>query len=238
MSVQTIEFGNGQTLNLNLFSGEETAKWEADFPRVIAPLSREGKPLLAEAFMRHKKELFILAQAAKNDVDGAGTFNGLNATVGFGFQPIRPDHIVENTQTKLFTTTLAALTAGLWYGLWHNGATGAAYNATPLYNRKEYAMAILGFMDLSPTTLVEEIQLEKDGKPLPVWRVKETLAGGDFPFYELPYPEYIRPRSQYRSQFRVNAAAGSFTLVPVGLAFPTSTYMRQTAPVGPTIAAP
>lgn len=239
----TLTLRDGRQMNVDTFSegndASEMAAWNRDFPKVLAPMSAEGRKLLAEVFERHRETLLTLAQAAKNDIDGSGAFQGINCKTGFGMSPIRPDYLVLNTNPKLWTTTLAGLTAGNWYGLFHNGLTGAAYVADSfLYQRKETAQAIIGFLDLSPKTLVEELQFNLEGTPQAILRPKETLAGGDFPFFELPDPMYIAPRKQYNSQFRVNAVAGEFTLVPVGISFATSAYMKTTAPAGPTTTPP
>lgn len=224
---------------------DESMTFERDFPRVVAPYSLASKGMLTEVFMRHKEAFKAALNIAKHDIDGAGSFSGVNAMTGFGMQPIRPDYMVPTAQARMWNsnvagvpTALAALTTNSWYGLWHNGLVGAAYNATPLYMRKEYCVAICGFLDVSGAPLAEEIQMERDGKPSPIWVTNYSFLGGDYAFFELPQVELIKPRIQYRFQFKINATGGNFNLLPVGVAFAKADIMRNTAPTQPSTTAP
>ena len=90
----------------------------------------------------------------------------MGAKSGYGMQLIRPRYIQPTAAGNLFDVALSGLTAGDWYGLFHNGAVGAAYNATPLYLRKEVGLAWIGYMDLG-LNLCDAIQLEINNDELP-----------------------------------------------------------------------
>lgn len=219
-------------------TAEENMMFERDYPRIVAPWSLASKGMLTEHFAKHKDAFKAALSIAKEDIDGAGTFGGINAMTGFGFQPIRPDYLVPTAQGRTFNTTLAGLTANNWYGLYHNNTIGAAYNATPLYMRKEYCVAISGFLDVSGAPLCEEIQMERDGKPSPIWVCNYSFLGGDYAFFELPQVEMIKPRLQYRFQFKTNATGGTHNMLPIGLAFAKADIMRNTAPTQPSTTSP
>jgi hypothetical protein len=179
---------------------------------------------------------------------------------------IRPDYLVPAAQGRTYNVALNGLVAQGWYGLYHNAAIGAAYNATALYLRKELGIGMIGIEELNPDPMMDEVQLEINGKPLPVFnmllqvgRAKRpgTVAAfgaatdsihseppsRDIKMFRFPSVEYFKPAIQYRSQFKTNAAGvtgvyGEICPAAVGLAFVTSDYLRNTAPTQPTTAAP
>jgi hypothetical protein len=242
---KTIDVSPGVQLDIEAFTSDEKETFERDYAKVIAMytkfcLNKEGKHVIADAFEEAKDAYFLLAQAAKKAIlPSAGVFGGMRAMTGFGMRQIRPVDLLENaTGGVSFDTAVAGLTKDNWYGWIHHAAIGAAYNATPLYLRKELAVGMLGVLDVSGAPLIEELQLEIGGKPLPVYNMLAQMRGADFPFFRFPVVEYIKPATQYRIQGRFAAVAGNVALIPVGITFVTADFMRQTLPTQPTTAAP
>jgi len=195
-------------------------------PTLLNPFKR--------AFERHHGELLMCAQVAKHEIEGAGSFGGMSARCGFGMQSIRPGHIAPHLFGGSFASNLAGQTPGNWYGLWHSGGSGDAYNANPLFMRREFCPVIIGFYDAGG--MVDEIQFELDGYPYPIYDVSSVHTS--IPFYELNTPIFIRPRVQYRFRMKLNSGAGYFDFRPIGLTFATASVMRNTNPTPPSVVAP
>ncbi len=180
----------------------------------------------------------VLGQAAKYDIQpSAGVFQGQRATTGFGFGMIRPDYLVPTAQGRTYDATFLGA-ANSWNGLYHNGVIGAAWNATPLYLRKELALGVLGLLEMGADNIIEEMQWEINGKPLPVFDMVRQMVSADLRAFRMPQVEYLKPAIQYRSQAKFAAAAGDTKMAPLGLAFVTSDYLRNTVPTQPSIVAP
>jgi len=213
-----------------LLPPEAKIDWAKQTPKLLQPLE--------PVFVRHKNELLTGAMAAKYGIDGAGALTGTSGRHGFGMSAIRPDYLLEEMAGRSFTATLSGLKKDEWYGLWHHGPIGGSYNAYPLYMRKEVCVIIIGFMDVGG--MVDELQFEVDGITYATINITRNISGsrGGFPFYELPTPFCILPRRQYRCRMKVNAAAGEFNLIPIGLAFARADFMRNTAPIQPAVYAP
>jgi len=245
---QTVDIAPGVQLEVTEFTDPENKIFDADYEKLIAMYTRysvdsKDKHMIADAFNDTKEVFRVIAEASKQAIQpSAGVFQGMRAMTGFGMTKIRPGHIVPNAQggagTPTFDVALATLTKDEWYGLYHNGAIGAAYNTTPLYLRKELSVAILGMMEVGPNVMADEIEFEINGKPLPIYNMLESMRGTDMQFFRFPSVEYIKPAVQYRSQFKTNAVAGNMCLVPVGIAFVTSDFMRQTKVTQPSTTAP
>ena len=236
MSEQVV-LPSGMGIEIEKFSGDEEKLFYRDIRRIFESYSNyvapsDGTPL-SYTLEEDIEALKLIAQMSKKDIIGAGVFNGAFASTGFGVQQIRPDHILPAAQGRTFYVSLASLTPDSWYGLWHNGAIGAAYDPSPLYLRKWLEVGITGFLDVSPTPLVEEIQFEINGKPEPIMNIQyQELASGARLFH-LPKAIVLKPYLQYRSQFKVNAASGDFKLLPLGASFVKAEFMRITQPEQP-----
>jgi len=239
-----MDIAPGVQLEVTEFTDAENKIFDADYEKLIAMYTRysvnsKDSHIIADAFNDTKEVFRVIAEASKQAIQpSAGVFQGMRAMTGFGMTKIRPGFMLPAAQGYSFDVALAALTKDNWYGLYHNGAIGAAYNATPLYLRKELSIAILGMMELGPNVMADELQFEINGKPLPVYNMLEAMRGTDMQFFRFPSVEYIKPAVQFRSQFKTNAISGNMCLVPVGIAFVTSDFMRQTAPTQPSTTAP
>jgi len=193
---------------------------------------------LEKILMGYKRGMKQLAMKAKLEIQpAAGGFYGMNAMTGFGMQMIRPDHLVPAAQGRTFDANLSGLTANSWYGYLHNGAIGAAYDPTPLYLRKELGVAIAGFVNTGDA-IVDELQFEIRGKPLPVWNMLTQMRGADDNIFLLPKVLWLDPAIQYRSQFKINSTGGSMSLIPIGITFARAEWMQGTAITQPSTTAP
>lgn len=240
MTVQTIAVAPGTQLNIEAFTPEETKRFQSDYATMGNIFSRNfGNTghAIRDLLDKYRDQMFLFAQAAKNDLEGGGVYQGINAMNGFGMGDIRPDFLCPTEQDRTFEVTLAALTASDWYGYLHHAAIGGAYNASPLYLRKEVAVAICGFIELA-NPFADEMMWEINGKQLPVWNMETPMKAGEPRIFECPQVMYLAPRKQYRSRFRTNTAAGNMCLRPIGVAFPTADYMRTTEPTLPDSTAP
>lgn len=241
MGVQTLSVAPGVQLTLERFTPDEKARFDNDFEAFGNFYTKYSSGAQGHAirdiFNKYKEQFFLFAQAAKNDIEASGVFQGINATNGFGMQAIRPDYLVPTAQDRTYKAALSGLTAYDWYGLYHNAAIGGAYNTTSLYLRKELAVAIAGFVELA-NPIADAVRFEINGKQLPVWRMEEALKAGDLRIYEAPQVIYLAPRKQYRSEFKTNMAAGNMNLAPIGVAYVSADYMRTTEPTAPSTSAP
>jgi len=241
MTVQTLAVAPGVQLNIEKFTSEETSRFENDFRALGNMFSKysigENGHAIRDLLDKYKAQFYLFAQAAKNDIESAGVFQGINATNGFGMQTIRPDYLCPSEQDRSYKAALSGLTANDWYGYLHHAAIGGSYNASPLYLRKELAVAICGFVELQ-NPCADALRWELNGKQLPVWRIEEAMKGGDMRIYEAPQTIYLAPRKQYRSEFKANVVAGNMNLVPVGVSFVTADFMRTTEPTLPDSTAP
>lgn len=269
---QSLEVAPGVEIEVTNFTPEEEARFNADYPKVTAVYSQnsvrgDGKHIISDWFDETKATYKMLGQACKHDIQpSAGIFQGMRATTGFGMRMIRHDDILVAAQVN-WDIALAALTNGNWYGLYHNAVIGAAYNATPLYLRKELGIGWVGMREHQPDPMAAEIQLELNGKPLPTFNMLQQMGSAirpatvvtyvaatdswgqgrqpsnDLKVFRFPSVEYLKPAIQYRSQFKATGAGlvnvwGRMCLTPLGLTFVTADYMRNTAPTRPATTAP
>jgi len=241
---QALQVAPGVEIELVNFTPEENKRFDLDYPKVTAVYDQNSvradqKHIIADWFDETIETYRLLAQACKHDIQpSAGMFQGQRATTGFGFRMIRPDDIVPTAQGRTFDATVAGLTANSWYGLYHNGAIGAAYNATALYLRKELGIGMVGTQEMGADSIIEETQFEINGKPLPVFNCERQFVGSGWRVFRFPQVEYFKPAIQYRSQAKFAAADGATKHVPVGLTFVTSDYDRNTTPTQPSTTAP
>jgi hypothetical protein len=242
---KSIEVSPGVELDIEEFTAAEKAIFDHDYASVVAMYTKftadkEGKHVIADAFEDAKDAYFLVAQATKKAIlPAAGIFQGQRALTGFGMRMIRPDDLVSSSfSTRTFDYAVSSLTKDAWYGWIHNAAPGAAFNATPLYSRKEMGIGILGVLDVSGAPLIEEIQFELAGKMFPVYNMVAQMRGADLPFFKFPVVEYIKPATQYRIAAKFAATAGNLALIPMGITFVTADFMRQQAPTIPTTSAP
>lgn len=260
---QTIQVSPGIQLNVSAFTTEEKQRFDSDLDTIANIYTQysvdpTGRHVIADLFRKFKPQLQLFAEAAKNDLDNAGVFQGVNATNGFGMTWIRPDFLVPTAQGRTFDYNTGAtgfnLNRDTWYGLYHDGAVGVAYSDA-LYLRREVAVAVIGFIGLpqpdavevhaataSVYDLIDEVQWEINGKPLPIWNMAPQMRATDLKIYEAPMALYLEPAKQYRCQAKFNGAGNVAamwgSLWPVGVAFVTADVMRTTQPTQPTNAKP
>jgi hypothetical protein len=272
---KSLEVAPGVEMEITAFSPDENKKYDQDYPRLTAvytknSVSAEKKHIISDWYDESVEVMRLIGQACKNDIQpSAGVFQGMRAQTGFGFGLIRPDYICSNVQGRTFDMTFPTTQAAkTWYGLYHNAAIGAAYNATALYLRKELGIGWLGLVDYAHDTMAEEVQLEINGKPLPVWTMLHQMGRAmrpplavaygtnanatdtwnqpvlpDLRVFRFPAVEYLKPAIQYRSQYKASEGAlanvwGRLCPAAVGIAYVTSDYLRNTAPTQPTYIAP
>jgi len=243
--MSTIDIGGGKTAEFEPLNTTEDAIFETEWPFIVERCTRytrdpNARNVLTEVFDNQKTFYKRLCCIAKAEIDQAGSFGGMNPTVkggGFGWQPIRPDYLVEDTVVKTWFRTTAALTSGNWYGLWHNGDIGAAFNATPLYNRKVYLTAIAALWDAQETGLFQSVKFEIENSPQSVFVCRDKILS-DLPIFQLPAVQVIRPRNQYRVQYQAVTAGGNMEIMPLGITFAKKFEMENTAPTGNTTVAP
>ena len=239
-----VQVAPGVEMTITVFTPDEMTKFDTDYPKVISHFTQgsvapDKRHVISDWFDETVEVYKLIGQACKNDISpNAGVFQGMRATTGFGFSMIRPDYLVPIAQGRTYDATVVALVANNWYGLYHNAAIGAAYNAVPLYLRKELGIGIVGMLEIGADNIIEEMQWEINGKPLPVFDMVRQMVGSDFRAFRYPSVEYLKPAIQYRSQAKFAAAAGDTKMTPLGLVFATSDYLRNTVPVQPTIVAP
>lgn len=239
---EQVELPTGLSIEVERYTAEESKIFDRDIRRIAESFSSyvppESRDAISYTFEQDIPTLKLIGQMAKKDIIGGGVFNGAFATTGHGVQQIRPDYLVPSAQGRTFYASLSGLTADSWYGLWHNGAIGAAYDNDPLYVRKWLEIAITGFLDVSPAPLAEEIQFEINGKPEPIFNMEYQQLGSSARLFHLPKPIVLKPYLQFRSQFKINATGGDFKLLPLGVAFVKAEYMRLTAPEQPDTSSP
>lgn len=244
MVEMTIESGEGQ-IKVQSFTPGEQAIFDREY-NILTRLwannfkSQDGAALFDTYFNSKgvRDAVLTAAQACKAQLQpSSGPFEGVNATSGYGWRPIRADTLVPTAQGRTFEATLSG-TAHNYYGLFHNGTVGAAYNATPLYLRKEVGVIICGFIELTGNPLVEAVQFELNTRPLSIHTLNFHMLGGDKPVYFLPTPYFLKPAGRYRSQFQQAATSGSIHFYPIGFEFPTAEFMLSTAPTEPATTAP
>lgn len=243
-ATRAVNIGSGRSIQVLDFSDEENEVFERDFPKVCNlptrySLDREARHMLSDILLKNKDNFKLIAQAAKYALEpSAGQFGGMHAMQDYGMSLIRPDHVCVAAQGRTFDVALAALTKDNWYGYLHNAAIGGAYNATPLYLRKEVMVGIVGFMELGAIPCAEELQFELSGKALPIYNMVSQMRGCDLPIFELAQPLVIKPAQQYRSAFKTAVVAGNMALMPLGLSFATADFMRTQQPTQPSTTAP
>lgn len=245
MPEMTVRTGTGKLMNAKALTPEEVAIFEREYPIIMRPFSSYTK---GDANMNMQNAWYDLPEVkaavklacenAKADLQpSAGIFGGMNATSGFGWTPIYADLLVPTAQGRTYETTIA-VTAHNWYGLYHNAAIGAAYNASPLYLRKEVAVMMLGLIELSGNPIAEGFQIELNSQPQAIQHLNYHMLGGDLPMYFFSEPYYLKPSQFYRSHFQSAVAAATFNLQPIGVAFQTAPFMMSTANTQPSVTAP
>lgn len=214
---------------------------KTDLPKVTAVYSKyapDGISAISKIIQEDYPTYGVALALAKEKIDDAGAFGGALPDDGFGIMQIRPDFLVPSAQGRTFYKSVSGLTANSWYGLWHNGAIGDAYNSSPLYLRKEVLVAISGLLDVSGAGIIEEVQLEVNGDERQIVPMGPQIKGTDFRLIRFPTPVIIPSSTQFRSQAKFTAASGDVELIPIGIAFATSEFMKDTAPTQPTTTKP
>ena len=237
----------GKSVEVQELSPAELEIFEREWPILVEMLTAQSRDPMGRNIIRAvfdteavKQKYLYLTMLAKAEIDRAGVFGGLQPRVnggGFGWQPIRPDYVVPSAQGRTFLTSLSGLTANSWYGLYHNGAIGAAYNATPLYMRDKYQVAIEAIWDVQETALFDSLQFELEGVAQAVISCRPQVMS-DLPIVRLPFTQVLRAGKRYRSAFRVMAASGTFEPLPLGVAWVSADRMETQEPEQNSTTAP
>ena len=240
MATTSITIGRSQW-DVEIPTDREIELLKAHLPKITAVFSKyapDGQTAIGKIVQEDFPVYATALGLAKKMIENAVSFNGAYPTTGFGIQAIRPDYMVPSAQGRTFKKDVTGLTEDEWYGLWHNGAIGDSYNATPLYLRKELEVVISGLLDISASPIVDEVQFEVNGDTKAVMPVEQQFNGSDLRLYKFAEPMIIPPAITYRSRFKTNAASGTVNLLPVGVAFVKSEFMKNPTPTQPSTTAP
>jgi len=234
---------SGVGFNTKDLTAEENQIFDEQFPKLVALFTKYSvngdiQHKITDILMSKKEEFRFLASVAKAEIEpNPGAFEGMTPISGFGFTLIRPDFIVVAAQGRTFDRAVSGLTKDNWYGLYHNGAIGAAYATQSLYLRKEMLLGIAGHHELG-NPVIEEIQWEIESRPKSIFNMVEHMRGTDLPMFEYPKVIPLRPAKTYRCQAKFAAVAANVAPMPIGIAFVSAEWMRTTTPTQPSTTAP
>lgn len=243
MAVKTVTISPGVEITMSEFTPDEMAVFEKEYDRVTAIYSKyakdvKGRNVITQMFDEYKGMFAQIGQACKNDIDGAGVFQGMRPTTGFGWRTIRPSDLCVAAQGYSFDVTLTGKTKDNWYGYLQNSTIGGAESTSEIYLRKEVGLGICGFIEVANSPLVEELQFWKNGTPSPVYNMLLQMRASDLKLFQMPTAEYFAPRKSFRSSMKFAATDGDVCLVPIGIAFVRADYMRNQQPTQPSTTAP
>ena len=236
----TIKIGKKNT-TVSTPDPDELKLLQTDLPTITSVYSKyapDGISAISKIIMEDYATYGVALGLAKDKISDAGAFGGALPDDGFGITQIRPDFLVPAAQGRTFYKSVSGLTPNGWYGLWHNGAIGDAYNDNPLYLRKEVLVAISGLLDVSGSGIIEEVQFEINSDKRQIVPMGPQIKGTDFRLVRFPTPVIIPSSTQFRSQAKFTAASGDVELIPIGIAFATSEFMKNTTPTQPTTTKP
>lgn len=236
---QTLNLKGLGTLDVELFSKIEHEAFERLYPSVTTFYTLQstvsGKHAITDLMGNAREVMRLFAQAAKADIEHAGTFCSDGKTGGFTMTSIRPDDLIYATITDpTFNKAVSGLTAGGWYGLWHSGAFGASLHATKLKINKYHAIAMIGMVSLvGGSEIVDNFQIEMENVWQPVETMGLSMHASDFPMHKFRNLYYFKPEKEYRTHGRFMLAGGQTYLYPIGVAFKTNAEVMKTLETQP-----
>jgi len=240
---QTVDFNGVDEFNVKAFSERENEVFYSEWPTLVSMFTKYGggSHKIADIYNEFSEEIRFFGQLCKNEIQPSpGAFEGMYPKSGFGWTNIRPGYLCPTEQGSgavvTFDTAFSG-TANTWYGLYHHAAIGGAYNADPLFLRKELGAVIIGQIEMM-NPLIEEMQWEIEQTKKPILNMLLQMRGTDLQMFKYPKAIMLRPAKEYRSQAKYSAAGGNICPVPLGVAFVASDYMKNTAVTQPDKTAP
>lgn len=200
---------------------EEEKIFEAEFPRLTAAFTSERRVI--EIFQNNKAFLHEACMIAKKEFKT--DFRGINASSGFGWQLIRPEHLLRlTTDTGVanteWTRTVAARGWTDWIG------TAAAFNQID----EDAMVVMLAQMNFSTSPKSFAAVYRLANVVYPVWtfewamRMKDSLK-----VWEFPAPIVVKPKNFVYTRLKYTATGEDIPGV-LGVTFAKATYLQTETP--------
>lgn len=195
--------------------------FEAEF--LSLPASFLANRKVMEIFQNNKNFILECAKIAKSKFDAS--FYGVDAQTGFGWQLIRPEHVLRlTTDTGITNTEWKKTIAAPGWADWIGTST------TPNKIKEEALLCILGLLNYAPSPKAYAAILKVQNITYPAWyyeramRVRNTLK-----VFALPKPKAILPERTVYGQLKYSATGEDETGL-LGITFAEASYLQEKTP--------
>jgi len=200
---------------------DELDIFEAEFLKLPAQFVTERKVI--DIFENNKD--FILECARMAKAKYKATFFGVDAQTGFGWQLIRPEHVLRlTTDTGVTNTewkkTIAAPGWADWIGT----------SASPIKIKEEALLCLLGLVNYSPSPKAYACVLRLQNITYPIWYFERPMRVQDsLKVFELPKPKAILPERNLYGRLKYSATGEDETGL-LGITFAEAWYLQTETP--------
>jgi len=200
---------------------EESKIFEAEFPRLTAAFTSERRVI--EIFEHNKAFIVEGARIAKDQFKEA--FFGINASSGFGWQLLRPEHLLRTTSDSGVTNTEWIQTVGT------AGWTDWIGTSTTMNQINDSALIVmLAQLNYAPSPKSYAVVHRLRNVIYPVWyfewaiRMREALK-----VWEFPEPIILKPKAHIYSQLKYSATGEDIPAI-LGVTFAKADYLQTQTP--------
>ena len=202
---------------------EEQSVFDLEYTELVTAFTPYRQ--VQDIFMDRKDYVLNVCQMAKKQF--TETFYGIDASGGFGFTMIRPEHVrrlTTDTGTTHTTWEVAVGTQG-----WANWI-GSATTANKL--KKEALIVILGLIDYVPSPKASAMIAKFANITFPVWYFEFAMryqGAQGVHVWKLPKPKVIFPDKPIYIQVKYTAT-GLDELALLGITFAKADYLQTATP--------
>jgi len=200
---------------------EELEIFDAEFLSLPASFLADRKVM--EIFETNKDFILECAKMAKAKFNAS--FWGVDAQTGFGWQLIRPEHLLRlTTDTGVTNTEWKKTIAVAGWADWIGTST------TPNKIKEEAILCILGLFNFSPSPKAYACILKVQNITYPVWYFERAMRlQNSLKVFALPRPKAILPERTIYGQLKYSATGEDETGV-LGITFAEAIYLQEKTP--------
>jgi len=200
---------------------EELEIFDAEFLSLPASFLADRKVM--EIFENNKAFILECAKMAKAKFNAS--FWGVDAQTGFGWQLIRPEHLLRlTTDTGVANTEWKKTIAVAGWADWIGTST------TPNKIKEEAILCILGLFNYSPSPKAYACVMKIQNITYPVWYFERSMRlQNSLKVFALPKPKAILPERTIYAQLKYSATGEDETGI-LGICFGEAIYLQDKTP--------
>lgn len=201
--------------------GAELEIFNAEF--LSLPASFIANRKVMEVFENSKDFILECAKMAKAKFEAS--FYGVDAQTGFGWQLIRPEHLLRlTTDTGVTNTEWKKTVATPGWADWIGTST------TPNKVKEEALLCVLGLLNYSPSPKVYAAILKVQNITYPTWYFERAMRlRNSLKVFALPRPKAILPERNVYAQLKYSTTGEDETGL-LGITFAEASYLQEKTP--------